>query len=630
MSSELLSRNLAVLARGNKELAAAIEAIGPDANVRVAKAADGLPTLSVVGEHGRTVWLHSRYEPAEEAKRLVEQFPLNPLSVFLLLGFGLGYHARQLFQNLPKESYLIIMEHNLAIMRAAFENSDFTDMLEDKRVMWWLGIKVDDVYPYLRGLVDMFFSAQPVIVPHPASMNAFPDFYDRVKKGIVDFVRAGTTMMRTGMILPRRNMENRIFNIRDYVAWDGVERFRNRFKGIAAIIVSAGPSLHENIETLRKAKGRAVIISVSTAYKALLNRGIRPDFTAVIDYNKISKRYFEGVPAESACPLICDPKASWEAIESHRGPKLFYQDGIMPVLLGGRVTRGELEMGATVAHLVFFFVHYTAADPIIFVGQDLAYPYNITHVPGTAIYDQWRAQVNRFNTYLMKEWEFILRLRPAAVKVADVRGNDIYTDELMFSYLRDFDVLCTSSGRKCINTSSAGAAIKGTEQMGLEEALEKYCRTTLPAGLVDCPPPAASDVAVRTRTARDELEKRLKECNRLDSLYEDALNLLRKAARRIVQQKDADPVVVKVLRIKEELKKYEGVYALLTNVAHSDDLIRRRRDREIRVADLTPRERQKEQAERDIAFITGLRECIVFLKDLLRKGLARLDGHQEV
>ncbi len=629
MSDDLLAKNLAVLARGNGALAAVIGALEPDQNLTVAKAADGLPTLSVLGENGRSMWLHSRYEPELEASRFVEQFPRNPLSAFLLLGFGLGYHAREIFRTLPKESYLIILERDLAVVRAAFENIDFSDMLEDNRVMWWLGIKADDVYPYLRGLVDMLFAVQPVIVPHPACMNAFPDFYGRVKKGIADFIKAGTTMMRTGMILPRRNMENRINNIGEYVAGDGVERFRDRFKGVPAIVVSAGPSLHENIETLRKAKDRAVLISVSTAYKALLSRGIAPDFTAIIDYNKISKRYFEAVPAENACPLICDPKASWEAIESHQGPKLFYQDQIMSILLGGRVTKGELEMGATVAHLVFFFAQYTGADPVIFVGQDLAYPHNISHVPGTAIYDQWRSHVNRFNTYRMKEWEFILRLRSTAAKVPDVRGSDIYTDELMFSYLRDFDILCAGSGRKCINTSSAGARIRGTDQMSLGEALEKYCSKALAPGLTDCSRPAASEVTARRRMAADEMKKRVKECDRLDSLYEAALKLLRKAVKWIRQKKDADPIVAKVLRVKEQIKDYEGVYALLANVAHSDDMIRRKRDREIRAEDLAPRERQKEQAERDIAFIAGLRECLVFVRDLLRKGVARLEaaGH---
>ncbi|MDQ7778125.1 MAG: hypothetical protein RDV41_00240, partial [Planctomycetota bacterium] len=93
----------------------------------------------------------------------------------------------------------------------------------------------------------------------------------------------------------------------------------------------------------------------------------------------------------------------------------------------------------------------------------------------------------------------------------------------------------------------------------------------------------------------------------------------------IGQGRDADPTVGKVLRVKADIQKYEGIYQILTNIAHSDDMIRRRKDREIRAGDLSPRERQKEQADRDIAFVSGLKECVSFLKGLLRKGIARLE-----
>ena len=53
-----------------------------------------------------------------------------------------------------------------------------------------------------------------------------------------------------------------------------------------AIIVSAGPSLNENIEELKKAKNKAFIIAVDTAMKPLLRNGIIPDMYAIIDGTK--------------------------------------------------------------------------------------------------------------------------------------------------------------------------------------------------------------------------------------------------------------------------------------------------------------------------------------------------------
>ncbi|MDQ7778126.1 MAG: DUF115 domain-containing protein, partial [Planctomycetota bacterium] len=529
MEEETFQRNIDALRKGCPELAARIAVTDASPAAAVSAARSGLPTLAVQGEAGAHVFLHSRYDPDTEAARFIDQFPMKPLSVFILLGFGLGYHALKIFRRLPRESYMIVIEKDLSTLRAAMESVGMDDMLADPHVIWWVGMNAGDLYEFLRNFVDFYFTTQPVIVAHPACTTAFPGFYDEVRKGLGEFRQAASTMIRTGMILPRRNMENRICNVVHYVEGDGVEQLRDRFKGRPVIVASAGPSLRPGMEAIRKVKGRAIVLAVSTAYKALMNNGIVPDFTAVIDYNRISARYFENIPAGTGCPLICDPKASWEAVSAHAGPKVFFQDAMMSLLIGGTAPKGELDMGATVAHLVFFFAEYTGGDPIIFVGQDLAYPYNITHVPGTAIYDQWLPQVNRFNTYLMKEWESMMRLRPGATKVADVAGKQIYTDELMFSYLRDFDLLCANSGRRCINTSPAGARIRGTEHMRLDEAIERFCRDRLPADIAAYKNRPPEFVSARRAEAHKQLKARLKECGELESLYESALKLLRKA-----------------------------------------------------------------------------------------------------
>ena len=51
-----------------------------------------------------------------------------------------------------------------------------------------------------------------------------------------------------------------------------LESLRNRLRNIPVIIVGAGPSLDKNKNMLRAAKGRALILCVDTAYKAI--RGI--------------------------------------------------------------------------------------------------------------------------------------------------------------------------------------------------------------------------------------------------------------------------------------------------------------------------------------------------------------------
>ena len=53
--------------------------------------------------------------------------------------------------------------------------------------------------------------------------------------------------------------------------------FHNKFEGHSAIIVCPGPSLANNIEVLKKAKGKILIICVLHAFRALKKAGIVPD-----------------------------------------------------------------------------------------------------------------------------------------------------------------------------------------------------------------------------------------------------------------------------------------------------------------------------------------------------------------
>ena len=55
------------------------------------------------------------------------------------------------------------------------------------------------------------------------------------------------------------------------------------FSGQSAIIVCPGPSLQKNISVLKKVKGRALIICVLHALKALKENGITPDIVIHTD-----------------------------------------------------------------------------------------------------------------------------------------------------------------------------------------------------------------------------------------------------------------------------------------------------------------------------------------------------------
>ena len=74
----------------------------------------GIPTAVFRGAGGGEFYLHSRFDPLEEARFLVKDVPLRERTLYVVLGFGLGYHVKALLQRIPQSSHVIVMEPDSA------------------------------------------------------------------------------------------------------------------------------------------------------------------------------------------------------------------------------------------------------------------------------------------------------------------------------------------------------------------------------------------------------------------------------------------------------------------------------------------------------------------------------------
>ena len=72
-------------------------------------------------------------------------------------------------------------------------------------------------------------------------------------------------------------------NLNNIVKTQQTSEFHKKFVGHSAIIVCPGPSLSKNIDMLKKAKGKVLIIAVLHAYGALKKAGIVPDIVIHTD-----------------------------------------------------------------------------------------------------------------------------------------------------------------------------------------------------------------------------------------------------------------------------------------------------------------------------------------------------------
>ena len=380
---------------------------GPLPPGAVAATRTGARTVVVRREDGGEAPLHSRFDPVGEARTQVRDFACGALDTVLVFGMGLGYHAAALAARLGAGNHLVVIERSPAVFRAALEAPEVRQLAARPRTFFFVGCTADDLYDFLAPRMSLFLASGLRIVRHAPSCAAFPSYYGAFARRVEDFVRTGGVLLRTTMYLSRVSFRNRLRNVRRYLLSPGILPYQGRFKGSPGVVVSAGPSLAKNMALLAHVKGRAPMVAVSTALRALLSGGIRPDFAVIIDYGHLSRRYFEDIPGAEHIPLICDLKANAGAVAAYGGPALFCDDLLVNTMLEGiGAPKGLMPGGSTVAHAAYHFARYLGCDPVIFVGQDLAYTDGELHVPGTAVYQQSYGEFNRFYTAAMKEHEY--------------------------------------------------------------------------------------------------------------------------------------------------------------------------------------------------------------------------------
>ncbi|GMA61007.1 motility associated factor glycosyltransferase family protein [Alicyclobacillus fastidiosus] len=263
---------------------------------------------------------------------------------------------------------------------------------------------------------------------------------------------------------------NTLDNAQEIICSPQLSSLRNAFMGKPAFIVSNGPSLDRNIDTLTRAVGKSLIITAESSLRPCLIRGIRPDAVAVTERTpNVYHIHFENQRLPSDLVLIgltlIDPRI----------PKLF-QGSFVPVFRSGESSCRWIQQtltddvcglhsGSSSAHLAFEFAVWTGANPIVFVGQDLAFGRDKT------THSQLSAYAESTLAHQVKS----LREQPAFY-VPGVNGERVLTTRLWDEFRAWFeDQISLHPEVHFIDATEGGAYIHGTELMTLDEVVSTYC-----------------------------------------------------------------------------------------------------------------------------------------------------------
>ncbi|HEV7302285.1 MAG TPA: 6-hydroxymethylpterin diphosphokinase MptE-like protein [Tepidisphaeraceae bacterium] len=596
--------NLAALWATDPKLAASIEAAG-DIGVRVDLAKSGEPTLAVESTTGQRIYLHSRYQPLAEAKRLAEAVDVNERLVFYCYGFGLGYHIEHLFDRAGDDAILCIFEPRLAVLRAAFEQRDLSKLLISRRLMFFTTGDKADLFTRLNDRMALV-NVGTAVLEHSPSVQSSPDFFASYQQWVDEFASLCRTSITTLLLNGRRTAENIARNLGWYAAVPGVNALKDRYKCKPAIIVSAGPSLRKNKHLLPQAAGQAVLIAAQTTLKPLLEIGVEPNFVTSLDYSDICTRFFEGLPDKLTTELVAEPKATNKIFQMHPGPvSLLGNDFADKLLREMTLDRARLPAGATVAHLAFYLAEHLGCDPIIFVGQDLGFSDGLSYVPGTGHDDAARPEYGRFYTPEMKQWEQIVRDRHILRRIPDVHGRPMYTEERLYAYLQQFERDFGASRSRVIDASEGGALKRGATVMPLAEALREFCTTPLDAIAREPAPPQWD----RLQQCIDSLNNRRDEARQIQEISRDTLPLLREVKDHLDDQPRVNRAIAAIDVLRAKMNGLGHCYDLIMQMTQLTEMQRFQADLRISASKLSGTERQRRQVERDIDNCCAVRDA---------------------
>lgn len=507
----------------------------------VTKAKNGLPNLLVTKEE-KAQAIHSQYDPTLEAEKFVSQFVSDELDEYehvFFFGLGMGYHVEAFMNRFPEKKFTIY-EPDGCLFYHYLSHRNLNDLPLHRLNRIYVEFAPEFLNHHLQDFIKTTQDKVFFIVL-PSYERIYKTNYSRFFTEFRQVVGDMRSSLHVNLAFEKRWILNSIVTLPQSLSTPNILQVKKPlFQNKPALIVSAGPSLEEEIEQLRyiKEHGLAYIFAVGSAIKALLKHNLYPDAVCSYDPQHNTVETYTQIIQENIrdIPLVYGTSVGFETVENYPGPKLHMitnQDTIAPLYL--REKNGQsLEMvsdAPSIAVVTLEMLHKLGANPIIFVGQNFAYKNNQFYSSG--IDYQTPTQQRPTN---LSEWEI-----KGAIQVEGVDGSLVYTNKSFDRMRQQMEAYTARFGdREIINTTRGGAKIAYTTFTELERIVsERLKDRVVEAGWYDSTQETIYDLSYAENQCLimdTELKHFYERMHKLVQLIQDLKQLLdHKDEKRLLQ-----------------------------------------------------------------------------------------------
>ena len=435
--------------------------------------------------------LHNPKNPLGEALEIFSKAQNEPVAIHLIYGIGLGY----LFQVAAKNSLgtIILYEPDLNILKTAFTLVDFSEDILKKNVYITDSLDKAGEYIYQKSNIKNIPLMLTTTAYRKLNETGFNELVAELQRMVGSY---GMDLRYTkDKFYPL--LKKLIINMPALIQETPLAEFKDFYKGKTAVVVSAGPTLDRNIETIKKYRDNIVLFVVGTAMKTIARHNITPDFLCIIEANDCSKQ-ITGLDVSNInfiTEAFSHPnlrKFEFKNIYTHisaNQPVNFFWKDIAEIDISEYWSKG------TVSYAALNCARILGCSKIVLVGQDLAYIEGQCYSKDSAYKDlecrfneetkKWEITARDFDNFcasLSNSPNEENRIKTAKKRLADlnnslyyvkgINGDMIPTESVYAAFIKPLKEFTEHfNDREYINTSLIGAQIDGYKNMPLEEAL---------------------------------------------------------------------------------------------------------------------------------------------------------------
>jgi len=450
------SKNLSLIRKTNLSLFTILDEWNSTEVYHEIATPSGHPTLLYCGSDHSTQYLHDPHNPVQEAEQMIRDHEFRGEDITILMGFGLGYLPLCIQNRMHPDHRLFVLEANPEVILKACRLMNLTSLLNTEGVRIFTTDQMESVLSSLDQEYLKVAAGRINKLIHPPSQKIYPKSYKMVEKRIEAFVLAQQDSFRSligqGLPIAEAVMGNMpaIFDAAP------IDMLFGRLTEKPTVIVAAGPSLDKNISVLKRYRSRFHVIAVDAALMSLKHHEIIPDVVVSVEPSPRNGKKFDPIPDAlceqitlAFCPMTHPsiPKRFPNAKFIFGNPNSLCRWSLS--LMGGAA---EFPYGFSVAHFAFYLAREMGANPIHFIGLDLAFSPEGDHAK-----------------HCPTAWNMDTADKSLPT-VPGIHGDPLPTISQFIRMITLFEKEIRNTRARCIDASEGGAHIPGTEVMTLEEA----------------------------------------------------------------------------------------------------------------------------------------------------------------